>query len=468
MIGVKTSLHQDETPQSGKGRGIALALIASMAGLMFGLDTGVISGALPFIAADFHASDAVQGWIVGTMMGGAVVGSAIAGKVSLRFGRTGAMFLAAILFVVGTLLCALAPTVFVIFIGRIFLGFAVGIAAFAAPLYISEITIESARGAMIAFYQLMVTVGIFAAFVFDGLLSGGGHWRWMLGIMVVPAILFLIAVRVLPQSPRWLVLKGQSERARKVLHLLRSDKELADDELREIQSRLEKNHELGFALFRENKNFRRSVMLGLMLQVMQQLTGINALLYYAPRVFQAAHFGTHAAIWATTLVGLVNMLSTAVAIIYSDRWGRKPLLIASCVLMVISLLGAAAILGSGTDSLVLEMVLCGLILIFVAGFAIGAGPLVWTLCSEVQPTSGRDFGIGCSTLMNWAANMVISAIFPVVMGMVGGSLTFVIFAFCNGLFILFTIFFVPETKGITLERIEANLYAGKALRHLGD
>ncbi|UMM63324.1 sugar porter family MFS transporter [Aristophania vespae] len=454
--------------QGGKGRATALGIIASMAGLMFGLDTGVISGALPFIAEDFNASNATQGWIVSTMMGGAVVGSFIAGKISLKFGRTGAMLWASILFIVGSLLCALAPNVEVMYVGRVFLGLAVGIAAFSAPLYISEITVESSRGAMISFYQLMVTLGIFLAFVFDGLLSAGGHWRWMLGIMVVPAVIFLLAVYILPQSPRWLMIKGQRDKARNVLYMLRSDDELADAELKEIQTRLEKSHEPGFALFRHNKNFRRSVALGLMLQIMQQLTGINALLYYAPKVFQAAHFGTHAAIWATTLVGLTNMAATGVAIICADRWGRRPLLITSCVIAGLSLLGVAIIMGSGADSVFIESILCGLILVFVAGFAIGAGPLVWTLCSEVQPTSGRDFGIGCSTLMNWAANMAISAIFPVVMSVIGASWTFVVFAACNGLFVLFTLWFVPETKGVTLESIEANLFAGKALRKLGD
>ncbi|MXV44537.1 sugar porter family MFS transporter [Saccharibacter sp. 17.LH.SD] len=470
MVGVPTTSRSegDVTSQRSTGRATVLGILAALSGLMFGLDTGVVAGALPFIATDFHASTAMQGWIVSSMMAGATFGSLFAGRISVTFGRTGAMFGAGILFLIGTLLCALAPGVTLLVIGRIFLGLAVGVAAFAAPLYISEITVESARGAMISLYQLMVALGIFLAFVSDSVLSDGGHWRWMLGIMMVPALLFVIVVLILPHSPRWLMMKGAHDEARSVLHLLRSDEEVAEAELLDIRGRLEKSSDAGFGLFRSNRNFRRSVFLGVVLQIMQQLSGINALLYYAPRVFEAAHFGTNASIWATTLVGLTNMAFTAVAIRYADRWGRRPLLIMSCSIVGVSLLGVAIILGLGHQSTVTAFILCGLILLFVAGFAIGEGPLVWALCSEVQPTRGRDFGIGCSTVTNWAANWVISSIFPLLMLAAGASWTFVLFALFNGIFLLITLGFVPETRGASLEKIETNLFSGKALRKLGE
>ncbi|EHH69370.1 sugar porter family MFS transporter [Gluconobacter morbifer] len=464
------SIRSDEdagSPHRSTARATTLAILAALAGLMFGLDTGVVAGALPFIATDFHATDTLQGWIVSSMMAGAAVGSLFAGRVSARFGRTGAMLGAAVLFLTGTSFCALAPAPTVLIIGRLFLGLAVGIAAFAAPLYISEITIESARGAMISFYQLMVSLGIFLAFVSDSLLASGGHWRVMLGVMAIPASGFLGIVLILPHSPRWLMMKGDTERARRVLHTLRSDREVAEAELMDIQSRLRKSSNAGFGLFRTNPNFRRTVFLGMLLQIMQQLSGINALLYYAPRVFQAAHFGAHASIWATTLVGLVNMTFTGVAIASVDRWGRRPLLILSCALAAFSLLGVGVLLGIGASSLASQLALCGFVILFVAGFAIGEGPLVWTLCSEVQPTRGRDFGIGCSTVTNWVANWAISYTFPVIMAAVGASLTFLMFAVFNGLFILMTLFMVPETKGVSLENLETNLFAGRRLRDLG-
>ncbi|MBS1087906.1 sugar porter family MFS transporter [Gluconobacter wancherniae] len=469
MVGiaaVRNDVAAGQAQRSTK-RATALGILAALAGLMFGLDTGVVAGALPFISTDFHATDALQGWIVSSMMAGAAFGSLFAGRISVRFGRTGAMLGAAVLFLSGTLLCALAPSAAVLILGRVFLGLAVGIAAFAAPLYISEITVESARGSMISFYQLMVSLGIFLAFVSDSILADGGHWRWMLGIMAVPASIFLGIVLILPHSPRWLMMKGRAESARKVLQNLRSDEEVAEAELQDIQARIKHSSDAGFGLFRKNKHFRRSVFLGMLLQVMQQLTGINALLYYAPRVFQAAHFGTSAAIWATTLVGLTNMAFTAVAIAFVDRWGRRPLLILSCTIAAASLLGVGVLLGVGATTFAMQLVLCGLVLVFVAGFAIGEGPLVWTLCSEVQPTRGRDFGIGCSTVTNWSANWAISKTFPLLMVAMGASSTFILFAVFNGLFILMTLFMVPETKGVSLETIEANLFAGKRLRDLG-
>ncbi|AOX16479.1 sugar porter family MFS transporter [Kozakia baliensis] len=469
MVGVATSRSESDLSQdaSTTTRATILGVVAALAGLMFGLDTGVVSGALPFIAQDFHTSARMQEWIVSSMMAGAAFGSLIAGSISTRFGRTGAMMGAAALFLLGTFVCTFAPSPAYLICGRVFLGLAVGVAAFAAPLYISEITVESARGAMISFYQLMVTLGIFLAFVSDGFFSHGGHWRWMLGVMTVPATLFMISVLFLPHSPRWLAMKQREGQALKVLRLLRSDEEVAQAELASIEARLNRDTGAGWNLFRREPNFRRSVMLGIILQVMQQLTGINVLMYYAPRVFQAAHFGTSAAVWATTLVGLINMAATGVAIVFVDRWGRRPLLMLSCAIAAISMAGVGILLAIGGDSLGIQIGLVGFVLLFVAGFAIGEGPLVWTLCSEVQPTRGRDFGIGCSTVTNWAANWLISNTFLTLMATLGSSGTFLLFAAFNALFIVITLTFVPETRDVSLEAIETNLFAGKRLRDLG-
>ncbi|AQS87013.1 sugar-proton symporter [Neoasaia chiangmaiensis NBRC 101099] len=471
MVGVASIRSDEQTTHHARSttRATLLGIVAALAGLMFGLDTGVVSGALPFIATDFHLSSRTQEWIVSSMMAGATFGSLLAGNISARFGRTGAMMGAAILFLLGTFACAFAPAPAILIVGRVFLGLAVGIAAFAAPLYISEITVESARGAMISFYQLMVSLGIFLAFLSDSLLSGGGHWRWMLGIMAVPATLFLLSVLYLPHSPRWLMIQNRKTQARRVLNLLRSDEEVAAAELSDIEARLQQGTDKGrgSTLFWRNGNFRRSVFLGMILQVMQQLTGINVLMYYAPRVFEAAHFGTSAAVWATTLVGLTNMTLTAIAIVFVDKWGRRPLLILSCVIAAASMGGIGLILWSGAQSFGAQLALVGCVLLFVAGFAIGEGPLVWTLCSEVQPTRGRDFGIGCSTVTNWAANCLVSNTFLSLMAAVGSAGTFILFAVLNGAFIIVTLAFVPETKGVSLETIETNLLSGKRLRDIG-
>ncbi|MBR0559423.1 sugar porter family MFS transporter [Neokomagataea anthophila] len=469
MDGVAATESVDtlSSPQRSTKRATVLGIFAALAGLLFGLDTGVVSGALPFVAKEFHASDVLQGWIVSSMMIGAMTGSLVAGRISTRFGRTGAMVSAAVLYVSGVLICTFAPDPYVLMGGRVLIGLAIGLGAFAAPLYISEITVESARGSMISVYQLMVSFGIFLGFLSDSVLAGSGRWHWMFGAMLIPSVLFLIFTLTLPHSPRWLLMQGKQDHARRVLRVLRSDDEVAEAELRDIQSGMVHNSDSGLGLFRSNANFRRTVFLGMLLQIMQQLTGINALLYYAPRVFEAAHFGANAAVWVTTLVGLVNMALTGVAIACVDKWGRRPLLLLSCSLAMIAMLGVGVLLLTGASSFPAQMALCGFVLLFVAGFAIGEGPLVWTLCSEFQPSRGRDFGIGCSTVTNWAANWVISSTFPLIMAGLGTSWTFIMFAGFNALFAVITMTLVPETKGVALETLEKNLFAGKSLRNIG-
>ena len=448
-------------------RAVVVGILAAMAGLRFGLDTGVIAGALGFIGDEFHAAARTQEWIVSSMMAAAALGSGVAGRISFRLGRRRALLAASLLFVVGSGLCALAPSVAVLIVGRVLLGLAVGIAAFAAPLYISEISQESVRGAMISFYQLMVTLGIFLAYVTDSLLAYGGHWRWMLGLMAVPAALFCAACLFLPDSPRWLMMRGERSRASQVMRLLRVSPAEADAEIRDIAQELKRGGSNGLAFFRSNPNFRRSVLLGVALQVMQQVTGINVLMYYAPKIFQAAHFGVSAATWATALIGLVNMAATGLAIAFIDRWGRRPLLVLSCAIMTAAMLMAGGLAAIGGESTLILGGMVVALLLFVAGFAIGAGPMVWTLCSEIQPLRGRDFGIACSTFTNWAANWLVSNIFLSVMAALGQSWTFWLFAIMNGVFILITLVYVPETRGVSLEEIEARLMAGRRLRDLG-
>ncbi|WP_342628379.1 sugar porter family MFS transporter [Nguyenibacter vanlangensis] len=457
----------DGVGAASSARAIVVGILAALAGLMFGLDTGVIAGALGFIGDEFHAGARMQEWIVSSMMAAAALGSMAAGRISFHFGRRRALLGASLLFLAGSVACALAPSISVLIAGRVLLGLAVGIAAFAAPLYISEITVEAVRGAMVSFYQLMVTLGIFLAYVTDSLLSYGAHWRWMLGLMAVPAALFCLGCAVLPDSPRWLMMRGDSKRARQVMLHLRRDPTEADAEIRDIAQELRKPGGNGGALFWTNANFRRSVMLGVALQIMQQLTGINVLMYYAPKIFQAAHFGVSASTWATALLGLINMASTGFAIAFIDRWGRRPLLILSCAIMTAAMLGAGGLMMLGGDSLAQQIGMVAALLTFVAGFAIGAGPLVWTLCAEIQPLRGRDFGIACSTFTNWAANWLISNVFLTMMAALGEAVTFGLFALMNGLFVVITLLYVPETRGVSLEEIEARLMSGRRLRDLG-
>ncbi|HEI8868230.1 sugar porter family MFS transporter [Serratia sp. AKBS12] len=457
---------------AGKGRTNAqltffVCFLAALAGLLFGLDIGVIAGALPFITHEFQITSQQQEWVVSSMMFGAAVGAVGSGWLSFRLGRKYSLMIGAVLFVAGSLCSAFAPNVEVLLVSRVLLGLAVGIASFTAPLYLSEIAPERIRGSMISMYQLMITIGILAAYLSDTAFSYSGSWRWMLGIITIPALLLLVGVFFLPRSPRWLASRGRDAEAHKVLEMLRDTTAQAKAELDEIRESL-KIKQSGWALFKDNKNFRRAVYLGILLQVMQQFTGMNVIMYYAPKIFDLAGFASTAQqMWGTVIVGLVNVLATFIAIGLVDRWGRKPTLKLGFLVMAIGMgvLGTMMSIGMATPAAQYFAVL--MLLMFIVGFAMSAGPLIWVLCSEIQPLKGRDFGITCSTAVNWIANMIVGATFLTMLNSLGSAHTFWVYAALNLIFIVLTIVLIPETKSISLEHIERNLMAGKPLREIG-
>ena len=449
-----------------KATAIFVCILAALAGLMFGLDIGVIANAQQFIQKDFGIGDDTIGWIVSIMMLGAAAGALVAGWLSSHLGRKRTMILGAVLFVGGSVLCGLAPTPEVLIAGRLVLGVAIGLASFTAPLYLAEVAPESIRGAMISIYQLMITIGILVAALSDAALSYTQSWRWMLGVIAIPGALFLLGVAFLPESPRWLLLKGRQSDAEQVLEKLLGSRDAIAKEVEDIKEQL-KTPQRGLQMFLENANFRRSVGLGMLLQVMQQLTGMNVVMYYAPRIFQGMGYATESQMWFTVIVDLVNVLATFIAIGLVDKLGRKPILYIGFVVMTIGLgvVGTMMHLGIHTHSEQLFTV--AMLLVFIVGFAMSAGPLIWTLCSEIQPLKGRDFGIGCSTFTNWAANWLVGLSFLPLLNGIGQAETFWLYAAFNLVFIAFTFWLVPETKGVTLEQIERKLMAGNALRDIG-
>ncbi len=462
-----TTPHADgHVTEKAQPKAIFACLMAALAGLMFGLDIGVISGATKFIQQEFQISDQVIEWIVSSMMAGAALGALGAGSLSAKLGRKKSLMLGAILFVIGSILCGLATSPTMLIFARFLLGLAIGIASFTAPLYLAEVAPENIRGSMISLYQLMITAGILIAFLSNTAFSYYEAWRWMLGIIAIPGVLFLIGVFALPDSPRWLIMAGRKQEAIKVLHKLRGDEKVIQQEVAEIEEQL-KVPQKGWSLFKENANFRRSVGLGVLLQVVQQFTGMNVVMYYAPRIFEGMGYDTAAQMWFTAAVGLTNVLATFIAIFLVDKWGRKPILYTGFVVMAVGLGVVGTMLGMGNLSHGQQTFTVVMLLIFIVGFAMSAGPLIWTLCSEVQPLKGRDFGIGCSTFTNWIANMIVGATFLTMLGTLGQGTTFWIYAGLNVVFIFLVFLLVPETKGVTLERIERNLMQGKRLRDLG-
>ncbi|MDR5758600.1 sugar porter family MFS transporter [Caballeronia sp. LZ035] len=450
-----------------KRYGLFVCFMAALAGLLFGLDIGVISGALPFIAKQFVLNDRSQEWIVSSMMVGAALGALAAGWLSWRLGRRYALVLAAILFIIGSLWSAFASGPAHLIGARLVLGLAVGMASFTAPLYLSEVAPRQWRGAMISTYQLMITVGILAAFLSNIALTYIADWRWMLGVIAIPAAFFLAGVLALPDSPRWLLQRNRGDEARAVLQRLYANPADVQNELEQVGDD-NKQPQRGWSLLRTNPNFRRSVALGVVLQIFQQLTGINVVMYYAPRIFQLAGFATHEQqLWATVIVGLVNVIATFGAIAFVDRWGRKPILYAGCAVMALGMCALGFLLHAGVSGTAAQGMAVVSLLLFIAGFAMSAGPLVWILCSEIQPQQGRDFGVAASTLVNWVANMIVAATFLSLLSTIGEANTFVLYAFLNALFAVIVFFYVPETRGVSLEKLGNDLMAGKRLRDLG-
>jgi len=397
---------------------------------------------------------------------GAALGAASAGWLSGHLGRKRSLMLGAVLFVVGSLWCAFAWSPGSLILGRVVLGLAIGIASFTAPLYLAEVAPENHRGAMVSLYQLMITIGILVAFLSDTAFSYSGSWRWMLGVIAIPGVIFLVGVLALPESPRWLLMYGRKEEGLEVLRRLRGDPAVVSREAADIEEQL-RTPQLGWHLFLENSNFRRSVGLGVLLQIVQQLTGINVVMYYAPRIFQHMGYDVAAQMWFTAAVGLTNVLATFIAIAFVDRWGRKPILYAGFTVMAIGLGVVGTIMHAGITSPDQQLLAVAMLLLFIVGFAMSAGPLVWTLCSEIQPLKGRDFGIGASTLTNWVTNMIVGATFLTLLNSFGSAQTFWLYAALNVSFLFFTFALVPETKGVTLEQIERKLMSGAPLRDIG-
>ena len=463
-------ISDDARAAKAKRMKVFITFAAGMAGLLFGLDIGVISGALPFITTHFELTSRLQEWVVSTMMLGAALGAISTGWISFKLGRKKSLMSGAALIVLGSIGSACAPNVPILLISRVMLGFAVGIASYVAPLYLSEMAEKEDRGKLISMYQMMVTIGILVAFISDTIFSYGGHWRMMLGIISVPALLLMISVFGLPDSPRWLASKGKFEKAKEILRMLSTTDAKADAELNEIHESLKVKQE-GWSLFKENKNVRRAVYLGMLLQAMQQFTGMNVIVYYAPQIFKHAGFAnTEQQMIATVICGLTNVLATLIAMKTVDKQGRKPILkigFAGIALGTFLLGVCLFMINAGFSALWISILAVIMTLFTITSFAMSAGPVVWILCSEIQPLKSRDFGVACSTTTNWIVNMIIGATFLTLINQFGIAVTFWIYTALNISFVIFTILLIPETKGISLEKIEKNLMDGKRLRDIG-
>jgi len=431
-----------------------VSALAALNGLLFGFDTGIISGAFLFIQDSFVMSPLVEGIIVSGAMAGAAAGAAVGGQLADRLGRRRLILIAAIVFFVGSFTMAVAPNVPVLVAGRLIDGVAIGFASIVGPLYISEIAPPAIRGGLTSLNQLMVTTGILLSYFVNYAFADAGAWRWMLGAGMVPAVVLAIGILKMPESPRWLFEHGRKDEARAVLKRTRSGG--VEEELGEIEETVETQSETGVRDLLAPW-LRPALVVGLGLAVFQQITGINAVIYYAPTILESTGLGNVASILATVGIGTINVVMTVVAIMLVDRVGRRRLLLVGVGGMVATLAVLGTVfylpgLGGG-----LGIIATISLMLFVSFFAIGLGPVFWLLISEIYPLSVRGSAMGVVTVANWGANLLVSLTFPVLTDGVGTSATFWLFGLCSLVGLVFVYRFVPETKGRTLEAIEDDL-----------
>ncbi len=447
---------------------VLITIVAALGGLLFGFDTGVINGTQFYFSKYFELTAAVKGWVVGSALIGCFVGALIAGQISKMYGRKFSLLLSAVLFIIsawGSGLPGFLPeSVSLLVAFRLIGGLGIGIASINSPTYIAELSPARIRGQMVTYYQMAIVIGFFIVFLVTYFIGSGQDevynvsrgWRIMFWSELVPSILFFLLLFFVPRSPRWLMLKGRNEEARKILTNIHGE-EAADKEMREIRESI--RHEGGLS-FKEV--FRKSVLpivlIGSVLSILQQFTGINAVLYYGADIFeQALGFGQEDVLAQQILLAGVNVAFTFLAMFTVDKWGRKPLVITGSIGMIagFSLLAF---------TLMYEQVgllsLIG-ILTFIGSFAMSMGPIVWVILSEMFPNDVRSVGMSIAVAAQWLSNYLVSQSFPVVMeseanmsGFWNGSLPYFIFIGFIALIIIFTLKFIPETKGRSLEQIE--------------
>ena len=436
-----------------------VAIVASLGGLLSGYDTGVISGALLFINETWILPDTLQGFLVSSVLIGAVIGAATNGILADIFGRKKIIMATAVIFILGSILCAFAPNVYVLIISRIFVGFAVGIVNFVVPLYLSEISPKNLRGTLVSLYQWAITAGILFSYFINAIFAQAVYnWRWMLFAGVLPGLILFIGMCFMSDTPRWLVSKNREDEAKKVFNKIEPDID-TNKEIEDIKNTLESGND---NKFRFKKWMIMPFVVGVGIMFAQICTGINTIIYYAPTIFKTAGFDSNlTAIYATTGIGVVNFVMTIVAVFFTDRLGRKPLLYFGLTGVMLSLfaLGTSFAFAGALGSS-LKWVAVGSLVTYIICFAMSLGPIGWILVSEVFPLKIRGIAMSICTVSNFAFNFFVVGSFPVLLHRIGGAWTFWLFGIVSILCIIFVYFFVSVTKGISLEQVESHWRRG--------
>ncbi len=437
-----------------------VAGVAALGGLLFGYDIGIVSGAILFIKNDFSLTPALEGLVVSSILIGAAIGAGVSGALGDRLGRRRLVLVAAVIFAVGAIGMAFSPSIAVLVAFRVFAGLAVGAASALVPTYISEIAPTEIRGSLSSMFQLAITIGILLAYGVSFALAGAGAWRWMLGLAAVPATLLFIGMYLVPETPRWLIKNEYMERAREVLRRSQG-REDVEQEVKEIQE-VEREESQTGARELLSPWVRPMLIVGLGLAMLQQFSGINTIIYYAPTIIKSTGLGASASILATVGIGVVNVAFTFVAIWLIDKLGRKKLLLYGLTGMTIGtiILGLGFILPSLSG--IVSWITLASMLLYIASFAASFGPIVWVMLPEIFPLQIRGSAAGVCSTSNWVANFIVAQSFPILIAALGNTPVFWGLGVICILSMVFIYFIVPETKGRSLEQIEEDLRQGVA------
>ncbi|MDT0111139.1 sugar porter family MFS transporter [Listeria booriae] len=439
-----------------------IAIISTFGGLLFGYDTGVINGALPFMskAGQLNLTPAGEGIVASSLLFGAAFGAVFGGRLSDRNGRRKNLLMLAVVFFVATLGCTFAPNMAVMVVFRVILGLAVGGASVTVPTYLAEMSPTERRGRMVTQNELMIVTGQLLAFTFNAIIGttlgeDGNVWRYMLVIATIPAVVLWFGMLILPESPRWLASKGKIGDALRVLQQIR-EQNVAETELTEIKDNITAEAALDKATFKDLsvKWVRRILFIGLGIAVVQQITGVNSIMYYGTEILRDAGFGTEAALIGNIANGVISVLATFVGIYLLGKIGRRPMLITGLIgtTSALLLIGILSMLLQGTEAL--PYVVLSLTVTFLA-FQQGAiSPVTWLMLSEIFPQRLRGIGMGTTVFCLWITNFLVGFSFPILLAHVGLSITFFMFAVLGVFAILFVKKYLPETKGHSLEQIE--------------